>query len=74
MAPHAHIRSLPPTGGACPLGAARRGHDMFPRFYFVVAALALSLFSYHQYRGNGLFDDTSTSHSRGLAARSTFHK
>jgi hypothetical protein len=47
---------------------------MFPRLYFVIAALALSFFSYHQYRGTGLFDDTGTSHSRGLTGRSTFHK
>ena len=47
---------------------------MFPRIYVVVAALALGLFGYHQYRGNGLFDDTSTSHSRGAAARRIYHK
>jgi hypothetical protein len=44
------------------------------RLYAVIGILALSLFSYAQYRGAGLFDDTATSHSRGLAGRSTFHK
>jgi len=47
---------------------------MFSRFYFLVGAIALGLFGYSQYKGYGLFDDTSTSHSRGPAARSTFHK
>jgi hypothetical protein len=47
---------------------------MFSRFYFLVGAIALSLFSYSQYKGYGLFDDTSTSHSRGPTGRSTFHK
>jgi hypothetical protein len=47
---------------------------MLPRIYIVIATLALSLFSYHQYRGNSLFDDTNTSHSRGPTARSTYHK
>lgn len=47
---------------------------MFARVYMVIAALALGLFSYQQYRGVGLFDDTATSHSRGPAGRGTFHK
>ncbi len=47
---------------------------MFPRFYSIIAVLALSFFGYQQYRGNGLFDDTSTSHSRGSTGRSAFHK
>jgi hypothetical protein len=30
-----------------------------PRFYLVFGILALSLFSYAQYRGAGLFDDVA---------------
>jgi hypothetical protein len=45
-----------------------------PRLYLLIGLAALSLFSYGQYRGIGLFDDTATTHSRGPAARSTFHK
>jgi hypothetical protein len=44
------------------------------RVYFLMGALAVSFFSYSQYKGYGLFDDTSTNHSRGSMARSTFHK
>lgn len=44
------------------------------RFYLLLGALALSVFSYSQYKGYGLFDDTNTNHSRGPLARSTFHK
>ncbi len=46
-----------------------------PRFYLIVGLLTLSLFSYAQYRGVGLFDDTASSQpTRGSSARSTFHK
>jgi len=44
------------------------------RLYALIGVLALGLFGYEQYRGAGLLDDTNTSHSRGLATRSTFHK
>lgn len=47
---------------------------MFSRFYFLVGVVALGLFSYSQYKGYGLFDDTGTSHSRNPSARTTFHK
>jgi hypothetical protein len=45
------------------------------RFYLVVGMLALSVYSWAQYRGVGLFDDIADSTPlRGNAARSTFHK
>jgi hypothetical protein len=47
---------------------------MMPRVYFVIGMLAVSLFGYEQYRGAGLFDDPATSHSRGRAGRSVYHK
>ena len=44
------------------------------RFYLLVGLTALSLFSWAQYRGIGLFDDVADSTpQRGSAAR-TFHK
>jgi hypothetical protein len=47
-----------------------------PRFYLIFGILALSLFSYAQYRGVGLFDDVSKGGPTRLsqASRSTFHK
>ncbi len=47
---------------------------MMPRLYAILGFLALVFFGYEQYRGVGLFDDTATTHSRGPAARGTFHK
>lgn len=45
-----------------------------PRFYLLIGLVSLSLFAYGQYKGIGLFDDTSsTAHSRG-AGRTAFHK
>ena len=45
------------------------------RVYLIVGLLALSFYSWAQYRGIGLFDDdTSTTPLRGNAARTTFHK
>jgi len=46
------------------------------RFYMIFGILALSLFSYAQYRGAGLFDDVATGPPTRLsqAGRSTFHK
>ena len=46
------------------------------RFYLIFGILALSLFSYAQYRGAGLFDDVASGQATrlGQAARSTFHK
>jgi hypothetical protein len=46
------------------------------RFYLVFGILALSLFSYAQYRGVGLFDDVAQGKASRLsqASRSTFHK
>lgn len=47
-----------------------------PRFYLIFGILALSLFSYGQYRGAGLFDDVAKGPPTRLsqAARGTFHK
>lgn len=46
------------------------------RFYLIFGILALSLFSYAQYRGAGLFDDVAKGPATRLsqASRSTFHK
>lgn len=45
------------------------------RFYLVIGLLALSFYSWGQYRGIGLFDDlASTTPLRGSTARTTFHK
>ena len=46
------------------------------RFYLIFGILALSLFSWGQYRGAGLFDDVASGQATrlGQAARSTFHK
>jgi len=46
------------------------------RFYLVFGILALSLFSYAQYRGTGLFDDVAKGQASRLsqASRGTFHK
>jgi hypothetical protein len=47
-----------------------------PRFYLIFGILALSLFSYAQYRGAGLFDEVAKGQASrlGQASRSTFHK
>jgi hypothetical protein len=47
-----------------------------PRFYLIFGILALSLFSYAQYRGAGLFDDVASGQPARLnqAGRGTFHK
>ena len=47
-----------------------------PRFYLIFGILALSLFSYGQYRGVGLFDDALGKQAQRLsqAARSASHK
>lgn len=47
-----------------------------PRFYLIFGILALSLFSYGQYRGAGLFDDIAKSQPTRLnqAGRNTLHK
>ena len=48
---------------------------MLPRFYTLVGLIVLSVFTYAQYRGVGLFDDTASSQpTRSSSARSTFHK
>jgi hypothetical protein len=45
------------------------------RFYLVVGMLMLSVYSWAQYRGVGLFDDIADSTPlRGQGGRSTFHK
>ena len=45
------------------------------RAYLVIGLVALSFYSWAQYRGIGLFDDfASTTPLRGNAARTTFHK
>jgi hypothetical protein len=46
------------------------------RFYLIFGILALSLFSYAQYRGAGLFDDVAKGPATrpGQASRNTFHK
>ena len=44
------------------------------RFYLVVGVLALSVYSWAQYRGVGPFDDAATTPLRGSSARTTFHK
>jgi len=47
-----------------------------PRFFMVFGILALSVFSYAQYRGAGLFDDIAKSQPTRLsqASRSAYHK
>lgn len=47
-----------------------------PRFFLIFGLIALSAFSYAQYRGVGLFDDTASSQPSRLGpnARGTFHK
>ena len=47
-----------------------------PRFYLIFGILALSLFSYAQYRGAGLFDEVASAQAArlGQASRNTFHK
>lgn len=47
-----------------------------PRFYLIFGILALSLFSWGQYRGAGLFDDVASAQATRLsqASRNTFHK
>jgi len=47
-----------------------------PRFYLIFGILALSLFSWGQYRGAGLFDDVASGQPTrlGQASRGTFHK
>lgn len=47
-----------------------------PRFYLIFGILALSLFSWAQYRGAGLFDDVATGQATRLsqASRGAFHK
>jgi hypothetical protein len=45
------------------------------RFYIMVGLITLSVYSWAQYRGVGLFDDIADSTPlRGPAGRSTFHK
>lgn len=46
------------------------------RAYLLIGLAALSLFSWGQYRGVGLFDDQASSQSSRLTPgqRSTFHK
>jgi hypothetical protein len=46
------------------------------RFYLIFGILALSLFTYGQYRGAGLFDDVAKGPPTRLsqASRNTFHK
>lgn len=44
------------------------------RIYLVISVLALSIYSWAQYRGIGLFDDEATTPLRGSSARTTFHK
>ncbi len=47
-----------------------------PRFYLIFGILALSLFSWAQYRGAGLFDDVAKGQPTrfGQAGRSVSHK
>ena len=47
-----------------------------PRFYLIFGILALSLFSYAQYRGVGLFDDVASGKPNRLdqTSRNVFHK
>jgi hypothetical protein len=47
-----------------------------PRFYLIFGILALSLFSWAQYRGAGLFDDVASGPATrlGQASRGAFHK
>ena len=45
------------------------------KVYLLIGALSLSAFSWAQYRGVGLFDDTINSNqARTLGQRNTFHK
>jgi hypothetical protein len=45
------------------------------RIYMIIGALVLSAYSWAQYQGIGLFDDTAVAtHSRSSGTRSTFHK
>ena len=47
-----------------------------PRFYLIFGILALSLFSYAQYRGAGLFDDVAKGPATRLSqtSRNAYHK
>jgi len=44
------------------------------RFYLIFGILALSLFSYAQYRGVGLFDDVAAKQPNRQMSRDTYHK
>ena len=46
------------------------------RLYFIIGLLALSAFSWGQYRGIGLFDDATSSQTSRLSPSShgTYHK
>ena len=45
------------------------------KIYLLIGALSLSVFSWAQYRGVGLFDDTINSNAvRSTGQRNTFHK
>ena len=45
------------------------------KIYLLIGALSLSTFSWAQYRGVGLFDDTiSSTAARSTGQRNTFHK
>ncbi len=52
------------------------GATDMPRFYLFVGLMALAVFSWAQYRGVGLFDETTSSQASRLSpsARSTYHK
>lgn len=47
------------------------------RLYAIAGLIALSIFSYYQYRGYGLFDSVANSRSsggHGSSGHSTYHK
>ena len=45
------------------------------KIYLLIGLLSLSAFSWAQYRGVGLFDDTISSNlARSTGQRNTFHK
>lgn len=45
------------------------------RFYLFIGLLAMSIYTWGQYRGIGLFDDyASSAPVRGSTGRSSFHK
>jgi hypothetical protein len=51
--------------------------DTMARLYLILGLAALSFFSWAQYRGAGLFDDTAASQAQRLAPGTrgtTFHK